>query len=333
MAYTTLRELYDSVLPECRDVYVVPLIRFKYKKSDYLYLLYRDMINSNMKPDIISTSAFSHARFVFAALIRKKVILHYHWFEFQDFRAMCGMPYKLICIWFFQLFGGKMVWTIHNKQPHDRNYRKLNHIMRKRMAKKADALHVHCKTAIEIMSNHYGMGTEKFHVIPHPKFPSELIPRAAAIESLNQRYGIVIKSSDRIFLSFGQIVEYKQLCEMVKIFSYLPRSKKLLIAGPVKKGHLTYYRKLKKLIGKNNANVIMLPNFISEDSVPEFFNAADFTIFNYRDILTSGGVELARSFQKTVIAPNKGCLTELKGLPDVIMFETRDELAEILQKI
>jgi glycosyltransferase involved in cell wall biosynthesis len=333
MANTTLRELYDSVLPECRDVYVVPLIRYKYKKSDYLYLLYRDMINSTMKPNINSTSAFNHLRFVIAALMGNKVILHYHWLEFQDFRALFGMPYKLTCIWLFKLFGGKLVWTIHNKQPHDRNFRRLNHIMRKRMAKKADALHVHCKTAIEIMSNHYGMSTEKFHVIAHPKYPSELIPRAAAIESLNQRFGIVIKSTDRIFLSFGQIVEYKQLCELVKMFIDLPKTKKLLIAGPVKKGHLSYYRKLKKLIGKSNPNVIMLPNFISEDSVPEFFNAADFTIFNYSDILTSGGVELARSFQKTVIVPNAGCLTELKGDPEVIIFENQDELSNILQQI
>ncbi len=40
---------------------------------------------------------------------------------------------------------------------------------------------------------------------------------------------------------------------------------------------------------------------------------ADCTIFNYRDVLTSGGVHLALAYKKPVIAPLSGCLKELQN--------------------
>jgi glycosyltransferase involved in cell wall biosynthesis len=325
-----LRSVYKKLVPDVKTLFVIPLIRYEYPKSDYLYLFYKDLIESNDPPEVKSISVFGHLKFVFSALAGNSSIVHYHWLEFQDKRALLGMIYKWICLFMYKLSGGKLVWTIHNKMPHNKRYYKKNFLLRKWMARKADILHVHCETAADEMSEFFNIPRKKFVVIPHPKFPAKLIPHAAAAEAINQRFDLNLKGTDSIFLNFGNISTYKGIAEIARIFKTLDPNKKLIIAGPVKKGHMHVYKEL-KTIQEDAENICIIPQFISEECVAEFFNAADYAVFNYHDILTSGGVELARSYRKKIILPLTGCLKELEGLPNVIPFKTSEELKDILQ--
>jgi len=325
-----LRSIYNNLLPGVETLFVVPLIRYNYPKSDYLYLFYKNFIESNDPPRISSISALGHFKFVFTKVFGNPCVVHYHWLEFQDKWSLLGMVYKWLCLFLYKIFGGKLVWTIHNKMPHNDRYYKGNFLLRKWMAQRADLLHVHCATAVNEMSDFFEIPKNKFVVIPHPEFPAKLIPRAAAVEALNQRFHLNLKNSHKVYLNFGNISRYKRLQELATIFKSLDSNKKLIIAGPVKKGHMVEYKKLKE-IQKDSGNIHIIPQFISEECVAEFFNAADYTVFNYKEILTSGGIELAKSYRKKMILPLKGCLKELKDQPDVISFKSSDELERILQ--
>jgi glycosyltransferase involved in cell wall biosynthesis len=50
--------------------------------------------------------------------------------------------------------------------------------------------------------------------------------------------------------------------------------------------------------------------FIPDDDIQIYMNAADVVILPYTDILTSGAAILAMSFGKPVIAPAVKCITE-----------------------
>ena len=154
MEAKSLTELYSQVNKHFSKVFVVPLIRLKFPKTDYLYLFYKDILASSGEISINSISVFGHYKFVYEAIINKDTILHYHWLEFQNGKALLGMPYKLLCIGLFKLLGGNIVWTIHNLTPHDRKYLKFHKLIHKWMAKKASLLHVHSKTAIPIVSEY-----------------------------------------------------------------------------------------------------------------------------------------------------------------------------------
>lgn len=328
-----LKSIYEELLPDntsgITHLFVVPLIRFNYKQSDYLYLLYKGFIEDPESPfKIHSTSILHHFKFVWYALRKRDVLLHYHWLECTDLKSLSGMIYKLICIALFKAFGGKLVWTVHNIMPHDRQYRSLNYKIRSYMAHKADLLHVHCETAVQEVSSFYGLSEGKFRVIPHPEFPAESISRKKAIKKLNKKRGFDLKKEDQIFLMFGNISAYKKILETAQIFTALPRHKKLLIAGPVKKGQLNVYHELKKVASKNS-NILLYPHFISEESVPLYHNVADCVLFNYREILTSGGVALARSYNRPIIAPKLGCLKEVQG-EDIFLFDSQEELRQLL---
>lgn len=330
MEASSLSEIYVSIDKDADTIYVVPLIRHSHKKTDYLYLLYKDLICSDSYK-IKSISIFNHFKLVAGILTNRKAILHYHWLEFQDFKSLLGMPWKMICIYLFQLFGGHIVWTLHNEFPHNQKYLGLHRYIHLKMAGWADILHVHCSAAVSIMSDRLKAPKEKFRIIPHPDFPVETIPKSTAVSYLNDKYNCGIDPEETVLLMFGNISRYKQIEEVSKIIIEEKFDCKLLITGPVKKGNIDLYE---ELIAKENTydNIKLIPEFIPEERVHWFYSATDICVFNYREILSSGGFHMAKSYDKTIIAPSLGCLSETKHLPNVYLFTRKDELKTLLRQ-
>lgn len=330
METTSLDEVYASVNKDADTIFVVPLIRYSHKKTDYLYLLYDDLIRSD-DYDIKSISVFSHLKLITGILKNRNAILHYHWLEFQDFKSLLGMPWKMICIYLFHLFGGNIVWTLHNEFPHDQKYLSLHSFLHKKMAQWADALHVHCESAVNIMSSRLDAPKSKFKLIPHPEFPASPISSNKARDRLNDNYDLKLYKHSKVFLMFGNISEYKQLKEVSNMIIDIDCDCYLVIAGPVKKGNEKLFSDLEEL-HKNSDCIILIPDFIEEDMVPVFYSAADVCVFNYREILSSGGYHMAKAYNKSVIAPNLGCLTEEKNKSNVHLFENQDGLRSLIKE-
>ncbi|SMO33984.1 glycosyltransferase [Gracilimonas mengyeensis] len=328
MKATSLDEVYASVNAEAKTIYVVPLIRYSHKKSDYLYLLYQDLIESD-RYQIESISIFNHVKLIFGALINKNVILHYHWLEFQDFKSLAGMPWKMACIFLFKIFGGNIVWTLHNEFPHDQKYLELHQFLHRRMAKWADALHVHCQKAVDIMSHRLRAPKSKFHLVPHPDFPAMPSDKKTGIAKINEKFDCTLSPDISNILMFGNISRYKQIEEVARIVTDLDTPCNLLIVGPVKKGNQDLYEELKEL-AEQNKRIVLIPHFIDEEEVPWFYHASDICVFNYREILSSGGYHMAQAYDKLIIAPDMGCLSEEVHHPNVHLFHRQDGLKALL---
>ena len=329
MENTSLEDVYESVNKDATTIFVVPLIRYDHQKTDYLYLLYKDLIDSG-KYDIKSISVFNHFKLLTGILTQKNAILHYHWLEFQDLKSIFGMPWKILCIYLFRLFGGNIVWTLHNEFPHDQKNLRLHSFLHKKMAAWSDALHVHCSYAAEIMKDRLDVSKAKFHLIPHPEFPAENKSKKEARDFLKNKYELFFTESDRIALMFGNISYYKQIQEVAEIFINTDIEAYLLVVGPVKKGSQNLFTTLEELQLQHN-NIKMVPDFIEEDEVPFFYCAADLCVFNYREILSSGGYHMAKAYHKKIVAPDMGCLSEKGSESNVQLFKTQQELAVLLK--
>ena len=326
-----MEDLYREIAGDKHvTVFVAPPIRFGYKQSDYLYLLYKDLFRLDQFR-FRSITRFRHFIPVISSIRKQPSIFHYHWLECTGFFNLFTFFYRMLSLMLYKWTGGKLVWTMHNKMPLDCKYKKLNYAARRWLAGNAERIHIQCESAIPEMAFFYRVPEEKFRFIPHPKYPPELMPRASAVEAINLRFGCNIKMQDRLFLMIGHISPYKQICQVCDIFINQPIQKKLIIAGPVKKGQMKYYKKLKKKI-RGVENIILIPQFISEECVPEFLNASDNMIFNFTGLLTSGGVHLALSYKKPVIVPDNSCMRELNR-KEMIFFSTFDELKEIMDDL
>lgn len=324
MATATIGSLIAKLGSPSAKLYVAPKINYEYPASDYLYNLYKPLADQYPEISIKSLTVFNHYKVFFAALFSRKTVLHYHWLEFQGARALMGMPWKLFWILMYKLIGGKLIWTIHNEEPHDQKHLKMHHFLHKMMAKISNLLHVHCESATYIMSEKLKCDKTKFRVVPHPFFPSKYIDKSEAIEHLKKRFNLNISSKHTIALLFGQISTYKQICELLEEYEGDSDKIQFLIAGNIKKGSEELEEKLIVLCHKNK-NIHLVRKFITDSELPYFLNAADVCLFNYRKILTSGGLYMALSYGRPVIAPKLGCIAEFEGNNNVYLFENRTE--------
>jgi len=305
---------YHKLNSNIRKIYVIPKIDLTNKETDYLYQLYKEFILHEIPVniEIESLSVFAHPKFFWKRITGEKNIVHYHWFECRDIKSIFGLFWKFKWLLFYKLTGGKIVWTVHNKYPHIKKYFSLNKLMRRLLANLADRLHVHCALSVEIMTPLLNVNKKKFFIVNHPTFPSKIISMNESRNNLREIYGLPGIEDKTIFLMFGNIAEYKGITEAVGIFKELHRNQYLIIVGGAKQGDESYLNSLTKQI-KNSPNISLVNKIVPDEEVPVIFNAANFVLFNFSDILTSGSVHLALSYNKPVIIPNIGCLTELTG--------------------
>jgi len=325
---TGLKTFYRSVQADLNLLYVVPLIQYQTKNTDYLYLFHKEVIRDD-EFEVKTVSVFGHWRFVASRLFNKKAILHYHWLEFQTLKALAGMPWKLLCIILFKLLGGKIIWTIHNEQPHDGKFLTLHLYLHRCMARVADRLHVHCETAQQLMAGKLDVDIKKIHVIPHPAYPVKKRTKPESITVLQNNYDITLQGGFNTLLMFGRISSYKGILEVCEIVANHQLPVNLVIAGRVKYGNIDYHRKI-KLYSENNRHIHLFADFIPEKDISAFFGASDIAVFNYKNVLTSGSVQLARDYGLNIVAPNKGCLSELEKEDSVQLFSTSEELKNLL---
>lgn len=328
--HPTLIEIYESLNKSFKDVFVVPLIPFSQKKTSYLYTLYKDLINNPLYT-IYSTSFIAHWRFVFAQLMRKQPILHYHWVEFQDLKALAGMPYKLLCISLYKALGGQLVWTVHNKIPHDGKFVNMHRVLSKWMAKQADVILSHCNQEKKDLMAYQGQSHLKYKIVPHPLFDVDTtISKKYALNQIEEIYDIELSPKEYLFLVFGQISHYKQIDGILNAFTQIKEPSRIIVAGVIKKGNQHVYKQLLEQQNKDD-RISIIASHIPEEHVEWLHIAADSCVFNHINISTSGAIMMAKSFNKTIIAPHTGCITE-DSSENINTFSSREELFNLMHK-
>ena len=244
----------------------------------------------------------------------KTNFIHMHWIEgYAGFstKNRIGALIKsltfIIDVYILKyLLRAKLVWTIHNLYSHECAYPKMEKVIKNFFSKKVDAIICQCKYAKKKFIKEFGAPENKIHIISHGFFKcfENQISKEKARNHLN------LRSDDLVFLFFGSIRPYKGILHLIKSFKKLSRDKnvKLLIVGKPKNNQIK-----KDILNriKNSPNIQPMLNFIAQDQIQIYINASDLIIFSYKKILTPGGIFLAMSFGKPVIAPRLGCIPEL----------------------
>lgn len=333
MKSLSLTEIYQRLRPDFESVYVIPNIGQFSKSNTYLQLLYQPLSDAAtagaQQPRLTSFSILPPA-LIWRCLRGERSLLHHHWFECGNFISLLNLVWKIVIGSIYRLCGGKIVWTAHNRRPHHRRYRRSNRIMRHIWARLVNIIHVHCQEAVDIMAAELRISSQKFVILPHPEYPATKMESAIARTRLEERFPICKDLAGRpLFLMFGYIAEYKNIAEVIRLFRSDAPGKGLLIAGSVKPGSQACYAALRAL-AEGSDNIRIIAEHIETVDLPLFLNSAACLVFNYRDILSSGGVALARSYDKAIMVPRIGCLKTMEG-PDIYKFTGMDELGKLLR--
>ncbi len=249
------------------------------------------------------------------ALTRRYDVLHLHWPDSHLMSgSFAGSAFKharlALLAALLRYRGTRVVWMLHNLQPHDRNHWLSRRLFALWFPKACT--HVIALTAFGLQSARslYPVLSRKHSaIIPHGHYRGAYA-RPSSKADCRDQLGL---PRDRFtFLFFGSVRVYKNVPLLIEIFRSLEdRDVQLVIAG--QPGHGISADELSQMCAGDDRISLKL-EFIPDDAVPQYFGAADAVVLPFDSILNSGSVLLAVSFNRVVLAPSLGALPEIQAL-------------------
>jgi glycosyltransferase involved in cell wall biosynthesis len=244
-------------------------------------------------------------------------VIHVHWLSpyLRGRHIGSAIIYRakfLLDIAVARILGAQVVWTVHNLQPHESRWPRLDRWVRANLCRLSGRTIVHSCVAKEAVVREFSLDDTKVDVIPHGHYQGLY---GGAIDRDVARTKLDIPADKVFFLFFGMIRPYKGLEELLKIWPSMPDVAVLMIAGSPASNEM---RELTIELAKHPGIRTQLRR-IDDNEVSALFSAADFAVFPFRDVLTSGSVALAMSYGVPVVAPRSPATSEiLEGADDLL---------------
>lgn len=252
-------------------------------------------------------------------------VLHIHWaYPFILGNSLLKSIKKTIIfslkLSLIKLSGISITWTVHNLFNHDKKFTRLEMLLNRFVAFIADEIIAHSHYAKHIIAKNYKTKESKISIISHGHYIN-IYPREISREEA--RKCLELNDNDFVFLYLGVIRGYKGLVDLVEAFKSLSTSNaKLLIAGRPKDESVA--DQVQRLSNRC-PGIRLVMEYIPDDKIQVYMNAADVVVLPYRDILTSGTIYLAMSFAKPVIASATGSVPEILDSKGGFLFEAGDK--------
>lgn len=256
--------------------------------------------------------------------------IHFDWIQSYYIRNRFWLTLLMLPLFIFQILfikyltKTKLVWTLHNIMPHDTKNNNFHKNVRHFFGSKCLWVRVFSTSTIVRVKQQLNIPPIKLVVIPEGDYTSEYRNEVSRKEA---RTYLNLKSNELIFLFLGFIKPYKGIENLIDSFTQSSISNsKLLIAGQgINKD---YTQKIKNKSSSYN-NVEVHDRFIDAEELQYYYNASDVVILPFQKIENSGSVIMAMGFEKVIIAPNIGVLSERLEMQKEYLYDKKIE--EILK--
>ncbi len=202
----------------------------------------------------------------------------------------------------------KVVALVHNMISHEPNI--LDKILPPYFVNSVDAFVALSKSVVDDIDKFDKRHCPKTFA-PHPIYDhyGEKMPREAALQQLN------LSEDFRYVLFFGFIRSYKGLDLLLQAFAeetIRTAKVKLIVAGEFYENEQHYQDMIDELGIRDQ--LVLRTDFISNEQVKYYFNAADIIAQPYKTATQSGVTQIAFHFEKPMLVTNVGGLAEI--VPD-----------------
>ena len=307
----------------------------------YQELLYRDIEASGVRvrfTDGPTPSQTLNILLAPAVLLWRRLtgyqILHIHWvFQFSLPWARRKPWARRVMEWWFDFYlwfacvlGYAIVWTAHDLLPHEQVFANDARARDRLIARARGIIALSEATATSLRE----LGAHDIRVIPFGSYAAPYPVRGTDEEA---RASFGFDDGDVVLALIGRIEPYKGADLLLRAVAKLPEASrvKVLLAGSCLDEQ--YRTELRKLASETHGRVVTHFEWIADDDLARYFQAADAAIFPFREITNSGSALLALSFARPIVIPN---LATLEDIPSTtaIRFEPGEEsLAEALTRI
>ncbi|WP_179579185.1 glycosyltransferase [Glaciibacter psychrotolerans] len=224
--------------------------------------------------------------------------------------------------------GVVVVWTVHNALPHDAAYADLEIELRRVLSHSADLIHIFAPGTREVVAGLYAIPAEKTIHIAHPGYQGMYGAQVPRLEARTE-FGISDQESAGLF--FGQMKPYKGLTNLFRAVDLVDVQQKeivLMLAGYAREED----REDLDVQPPTSVRLIRDHNFIDDDSVGDWFSAADIAVFPYGRTRNSGNVHLAATYGISCVIPDEPHLVDqFSYQPWVHFFDRTDPAKSVAQ--
>ncbi|MBC7222869.1 MAG: glycosyltransferase family 4 protein [Anaerolineae bacterium] len=220
----------------------------------------------------------------------------------------------------FRATGGRLVYTVHNLDPHEWHHPRLDRWTAGLVRRWAHAIHVHDRQAQAEVARRWGRPDAV--VVPHGNYIGAY-PQGCRRPEARQRLGLPQEAF--VFLCLGGLRPYKGVEELVAAFRALADAAPRAWLVVVGHAHDPAYADGLAAALADVPRARLVPRHIPDEEVQCYMAAADFAVFPYRRATTSGAAILALSFGVPVVAPALGPFPELLAQGGGILYPPQQE--------
>lgn len=278
---------------------------YKFRQiNPYPWLLY-----SHLSKYGVSTDEFSTARLLFGGYD----ILHVHWPEHHfirpgAFETLLRVASVLAILSIARIRGTRLVWTVHNMQPHKRYHPMIERWFWKLFPRLIDAYFSLNFSALDHIKTDYpALCRKKGFVALHGHYRGFY---RDDISKEDARKKLDIDVSATVIGFLGRISVYKNTVSLIKNFFKLKDENLVLLLAGAPDGESI--EEIKEL-ARNDSRIRLYLGLIQEDDIQLYLKAADLAVLPFLEILNSGTAMLSLSFNCPILVPEKGSMGELKG--------------------
>ncbi|MDR9387727.1 MAG: hypothetical protein RI513_01835 [Balneolaceae bacterium] len=329
---------WSEILPDSIEtLHVFPKHRAHTPKTDYLTQFYAQ---NSLKP---SQQWISHSIWGYAVLLwanPARAAVHQHWLEATNTKGVLAFVWKWVCLQWFLLRGGCLIWTCHNVEPHQRSNRWVNAQIQRWLLHRSSAVLVHCTETQTRLERAHSCSDKAFYRINHPSFEIQSIGKDESRQYLRKHYELENNLlNGNVLEFFGNIASYKQIPQAIEPF--LEDTEYVFwIVGPTKPDGGPTLEWLSQQAARYPNRFWIHPVEVDDEEAEWIVSAADVMMFNHRSIDMSGGVALGLSARKPTVAPFIGCIKELSmqstyGLNTDLLhpFSSSEQMVQIVDKL
>jgi beta-1,4-mannosyltransferase len=275
------------------------------KSNPYNFLLYKEISEQGF---------FVNENWNLKNLIKSN-IWHVHWPEsFLTVRGIFGCLIRfsmlMLKILLAKIFRMKIIWTVHNVQPHESYHSFISNIFYKYFPRFCDGFIFLSESSLKEAESgwSYNLPKDRIRVIFHGHY-KDVMPYL--LEKSNAKKKLNISIYKHVYLFFGLIREYKNVPHLISEYiSINMESSCLCIVGST--NHSKELSERIENISRGHDNIIINDNFVDDRELQLWLSASDVIVLPFTKITNSGSVLYALSAEKHVIAPKIGALKEIK---------------------
>jgi beta-1,4-mannosyltransferase len=224
-----------------------------------------------------------------------------HWYEngIGDYTKFVD---KIAAIKAWKQQGRKIIFHIHNKQPHETKVPNISHALMTVLADSADQVSIMSTRTKDLLKStwYYGDDFSKASYVPHPNY----------VNAYGEMIEPTLLGDDKLkILFFGLVRPYKGIEHLLEATRGLKNIHVSIIGNP---SNAEYAEKIRKSCADRD-DVTIRFEYIADEEIPKIFAEHHVVAlpYNIESSLNSGAAILALSYARTVVGTNNGTLSDI----------------------